>query len=288
LVKEEIAQLHQGLERLLEQMEHTPEEYKTEEYAPYTELMETFLDNAAVQHQQIQTEWDNFEPHMNNLIASFPDTSDGALQVLFGAIFQFGKKFRDIIEQRRREQEEYEKFAQMGWIGGEIVPIPEENTSEQKPKVPRKLGILDQLIEGVIRGDYGLNDDNVPQFFYHENDQPRTTAPKKRVKPQIPVLASAPASAPAQASAKAVQVSAQASTQAPAYSPQLEEDPLDEIDAILNKIDDFGFGSSYADDLGAFGGEEDGNLGGGMEDDLDALLGDGGDFAGFTIDQLLG
>jgi len=284
LVKEEIAQLHQGLERLLEQMEHTPEEYKTEEYAPYTELMETFLDNAAVQHQQIQTEWDNFEPHMNNLIASFPDTPDGSLQVLFGAIFQFGKKFRDIIEQRRREQEEYEKFAQMGWIGGEIVPIPEENTSEQKPKVPRKLGILDQLIEGVIRGDYGLNDDNVPQFYYHENARPpKATVTKQRVKAQVPALASAQAS---------VQVPALASAQAPAQAPaQQEEDPLDQIDAILDKIDDFGFGSSYADDLGAFGGEEDGNLGGGgvgMEDDLDALLGDGGDFAGFTIDQLLG
>jgi len=282
--------LNQGLERLLVQIEHTPEEYKTEEYAPYTELMETFLDNAAVQIQQIQGEWDNFEPHMNNAIAAFPDIPNDALQVLFSSIFQFGKKFRDIIEQRRREQEEYDKFAQMGWIGGEIVPIHEEDNSEQKP-APRKLGILDQLIEGVIRGDYGLNDDNVPQFFYHENDQPRTTAPKKRVKPQIPVLAQA--SAPAQASAKApVQVSAQASVQVPAYSPQLEDDdPLDEIDAILNKIDDFGFGSSYADDLGAFGGEEDGNLGGGgagMEDDLDALLGDGGDFAGFTIDQLLG
>jgi len=265
--------------------------------------MESFLDNARGLYQQLQKDWNNFEPNTKKVFSAFPDTPDGALQNVFGAIFQFAKKYRDIIEQRRREKEEYEKFAQMGWLGGGEID-QEETTPEQqeKPKAPRKLGILDQLIEGVIRGDFGLDDDNVPIFQYQEAVSSKMATAKQRqlqLKQLPPTQHTPQQHTPQQHTPqqntqlipqKNIQPIPQQNIQ-PDIPQQGQSNSLDDIDDLLNKIDDdFGFGSSYADDLGAFGGEDVGGslMGGSIEDDLDALLGgDTRDYSGFTIDQLL-
>jgi len=252
-------------------MASTPDEFRTGIYKNYVQLMETFLDNSVGLHQQLQIDWDNFAPVMNSALAAFPNTPDGALQNIFSAIHQFGKKFRDNIEQRKRQQEEYAKFAEMGWLGGGgDEPVQEtsaNSTTTEKVKVPKKLGILDQLIDGIIRGDFGLTDDNTPQFVYRDTllSQGRPV-PTKR-----PLLAAAASQTP---------------STTPHAQVQAQPQSLEMIDAILEGKDDFGFGLSYADDLDMLGGE-DLQLGGeiGVDEDLDSLL---GDLTGVTIDQLLG
>jgi len=163
LIKDEIAGLHKGLEKVLDHLEHSAEEYKTGSYAEYAQLMDEFVDHGFIQYDHLVAEWNSFEPEMTKVMKTFP--TDGPLQDIFKTIHLFAKKFKDITDQKRLAEEELDRFERLGWLG-DVNPNPEPEIDLEPVKAPKKQGILDQLVEGIVRGDYGLSEDSTSQFAY--------------------------------------------------------------------------------------------------------------------------
>eukprot|EP01125_Pyxidicula_operculata_P004097 TRINITY_DN1589_c0_g1_i1.p1 TRINITY_DN1589_c0_g1~~TRINITY_DN1589_c0_g1_i1.p1 ORF type:complete len:1355 (+),score=405.59 TRINITY_DN1589_c0_g1_i1:36-4100(+) len=161
VVRTEIKELQEGLSTILEQLDLTPDEEKHGIYAQYFEVMDSFIKRANNQLMTIEQEYMDSQELSRKVLETFGHSPAEPIQEVLTQLVQFVKKYKDIVRGREEQAEELERMQRMGWFDDDNDDTTDKKDGDDnkiEKKVPKKLGILDQTIACITRGDFGYEE----------------------------------------------------------------------------------------------------------------------------------
>eukprot|EP01125_Pyxidicula_operculata_P007585 TRINITY_DN2576_c0_g1_i2.p1 TRINITY_DN2576_c0_g1~~TRINITY_DN2576_c0_g1_i2.p1 ORF type:complete len:1043 (+),score=353.83 TRINITY_DN2576_c0_g1_i2:1447-4575(+) len=161
LIRSELKDIREGLNKILHQVQTTPDEEKQGMNSQYFEFIDEFLKSNIKVQQDTEEEYSHFLEFSKKVLEAFGNTSADSLQDLIGQLYLFSRKFKEIVLEHNDIENDFVRYHDLGWINEEDEDekqVEAEQTSTQPPEQPTKKvpGILDQAIGSVMQGQYDI------------------------------------------------------------------------------------------------------------------------------------